>query len=88
VAPRERNLPYAEVPLQAAAVPAAAPAQAEAVAALGRSHHRRLPARRPHLHPALLHDILPSFLDDLGNINLAIGFSPLIVGLLLATRWT
>jgi len=33
-------------------------------------------------------DILPSFLDDLGNINLAIGFAPLIVGLLLATRWT
>src|SRR5512132_2507008 len=33
-------------------------------------------------------NILPSFLDDLGNINLAIGFAPLIVGLLLATRWT
>src|SRR5215218_1308228 len=32
--------------------------------------------------------ILPSFIDDLGNINLAIGFLPLIVGLLLATRWT
>jgi Cell division protein CrgA len=32
--------------------------------------------------------VLPSFLDDLGNINLAIGFVPLIVGLLLATRWT
>ena len=33
-------------------------------------------------------NILPSFLDDLGNINLAIGFVPLIFGLLLATRWT
>ena len=32
--------------------------------------------------------ILPSFIDDIGNINLAIGFLPLIVGLLLATRWT
>jgi hypothetical protein len=32
--------------------------------------------------------LLPSFIDDLGNINLAIGFVPLIVGLLLATRWT
>jgi hypothetical protein len=32
--------------------------------------------------------ILPSFLDDLDNLNLAIGFAPLIVGLLLATRWT
>jgi Cell division protein CrgA len=32
--------------------------------------------------------LLPSFIDDLGNINLAIGFLPLIVGLLLATRWT
>jgi hypothetical protein len=32
--------------------------------------------------------ILPSFLSDLGNINLAVGFLPLIVGLLLATRWT
>jgi hypothetical protein len=32
--------------------------------------------------------ILPSFIDDLGNINLAIGLVPLIVGLLLATRWT
>ena len=32
--------------------------------------------------------ILPSFISDLGNINLAIGFLPLIVGLLLATRWT
>jgi len=32
--------------------------------------------------------LLPSFIDDLGNINLAIGFAPLIVGLLLATRWT
>jgi hypothetical protein len=33
-------------------------------------------------------DILPPFVDDLGNVNLAIGFAPLIVGLLLATRWT
>ena len=32
--------------------------------------------------------VLPSFIDDIGNINLAIGFLPLIVGLLLATRWT
>jgi Cell division protein CrgA len=32
--------------------------------------------------------VLPSFLDELGNINLAIGFVPLIFGLLLATRWT
>jgi hypothetical protein len=32
--------------------------------------------------------VLPAFLDDLGNFNLAIGFAPLIVGLLLATRWT
>jgi Cell division protein CrgA len=33
-------------------------------------------------------DILPSFVADLGNLNLAIGFAPLILGLLLATRWT
>jgi hypothetical protein len=32
--------------------------------------------------------LLPSFLDDRGNLNLAIGFAPLIFGLLLATRWT
>jgi hypothetical protein len=32
--------------------------------------------------------VLPSFLNELGNINLAIGFVPLIFGLLLATRWT
>ncbi|HEX8133716.1 MAG TPA: cell division protein CrgA [Actinomycetes bacterium] len=31
---------------------------------------------------------LPSFLDKLNNYNLAIGFLPLLVGLLLATRWT
>jgi hypothetical protein len=33
-------------------------------------------------------NVLPSFLDELGNINLAIGFVPLIFGLLLAIRWT
>jgi hypothetical protein len=32
--------------------------------------------------------LMPSFIDDLGNINLAIGFAPLIFALLLATRWT
>jgi hypothetical protein len=31
---------------------------------------------------------LPAFLDKLNNYNLAIGFLPLLVGLLLATRWT
>jgi hypothetical protein len=31
---------------------------------------------------------LPDFLARLNNFNLAIGFAPLIVGLLLATRWT
>src|SRR5215213_8622187 len=54
-APRERNPPHAKVALQAAPVPAAAPSQAQAVAALGRSHHRRLPAPRARLHPAVLH---------------------------------
>jgi hypothetical protein len=32
--------------------------------------------------------LLPSLLDDRGNLNLAIGFAPLIFALLLATRWT
>jgi hypothetical protein len=32
--------------------------------------------------------VLPPVLDRLNNINLAIGFAPLIFGLLLATRWT
>ncbi len=32
--------------------------------------------------------ILPPTLDRLNNINLAIGFVPLIFGLVLATRWT
>ena len=32
--------------------------------------------------------VLPPVLDRLGNFNLAIGFVPLIFGLLLATRWT
>ncbi len=32
--------------------------------------------------------VLPPVLDRLNNINLAIGFVPLIFGLLLATRWT
>jgi hypothetical protein len=32
--------------------------------------------------------ILPPVLDNLGNFNLAIGFVPLIFGLILATRWT
>ena len=32
--------------------------------------------------------VLPPMLDRLNNINLAIGFVPLIFGLLLATRWT
>jgi hypothetical protein len=32
--------------------------------------------------------VLPPVLDHLNNINLAIGFVPLIFGLLLATRWT
>jgi hypothetical protein len=32
--------------------------------------------------------VLPPMLDRLNNINLAIGFAPLIFGLLLATRWT
>ena len=31
---------------------------------------------------------LPSFLTRLNNYNLAIGFVPLIFGLVLATRWT
>jgi hypothetical protein len=33
-------------------------------------------------------ELLPSFLADRGNLNLAFGFVPLIFGLLLATRWT
>jgi hypothetical protein len=32
--------------------------------------------------------ILPPVLDNLNNFNLAIGFVPLIFGLILATRWT
>jgi hypothetical protein len=32
--------------------------------------------------------VLPPMLDRMNNINLAIGFAPLIFGLLLATRWT
>ncbi|HZD69604.1 MAG TPA: cell division protein CrgA [Actinomycetes bacterium] len=32
--------------------------------------------------------VLPPMLDHLNNVNLAIGFVPLIFGLLLATRWT
>lgn len=32
--------------------------------------------------------ILPTVLDRLNNFNLAIGFVPLIFGLILATRWT
>jgi hypothetical protein len=32
--------------------------------------------------------VLPPVLDRLNNLNLAIGFAPLIFGLLLATRWT
>jgi Cell division protein CrgA len=32
--------------------------------------------------------ILPPVLDRLNNFNLAIGFVPLIFGLILATRWT
>jgi hypothetical protein len=32
--------------------------------------------------------ILPPVLDNLDNFNLAIGFVPLIFGLILATRWT
>jgi hypothetical protein len=32
--------------------------------------------------------VLPPMLDHMNNINLAIGFAPLIFGLLLATRWT
>lgn len=32
--------------------------------------------------------VLPPMLDRLNNVNLAIGFVPLIFGLLLATRWT
>ena len=31
---------------------------------------------------------LPGFLDERGNLNLALGFAPLVFGLLLATRWT
>jgi hypothetical protein len=32
--------------------------------------------------------VLPPTLANLNNINLAIGFVPLIFGLILATRWT
>ncbi|HZD68733.1 MAG TPA: cell division protein CrgA [Actinomycetes bacterium] len=32
--------------------------------------------------------VLPPALDNLNNFNLAIGFVPLIFGLILATRWT
>jgi Cell division protein CrgA len=32
--------------------------------------------------------VLPPVLDNLNNFNLAIGFVPLIFGLILATRWT
>lgn len=32
--------------------------------------------------------ILPPVLGNLNNFNLAIGFVPLIFGLILATRWT
>jgi hypothetical protein len=32
--------------------------------------------------------ILPPVLDNLNNFNLAIGFVPLIFGLILATHWT
>jgi hypothetical protein len=32
--------------------------------------------------------VLPPVLDNLSNFNLAIGFVPLIFGLILATRWT
>jgi len=33
-------------------------------------------------------NLLPGPIGRLGNFNLAIGFAPLIFGLLLATRWT
>jgi Cell division protein CrgA len=33
-------------------------------------------------------DLLPGPLRDLNAINLAIGFTPVVAGLLLATRWT
>jgi len=32
--------------------------------------------------------VLPPALDNLNSLNLAIGFVPLIFGLILATRWT
>ena len=45
--------------------------------------------RRYQAPPRLYYiDLLPAPLRDLNAINLAIGFTPVVAGLLLATRWT